>query len=89
MKNYCRKINYGISQMDIYEGDWRSKLHYNNYDVEPLSEIIYSENEQSYLELPIRKTEKNSVYILSRTASHIALLRTEKSRVLFRTLFED
>lgn len=63
-KELLSKINYGISQMDIYEGDWRSRLHHNNYDVEPLSEIIYSENEQSYLDAHQKNGEKLRVYFI-------------------------
>jgi len=58
------KINYGISQMDIYEGDWRNNLHYNNYSVQPLSEIIYSEKEKSFLEDYKKSEEKLQVYFI-------------------------
>ncbi len=58
------KINHGISQMDIYEGDWRNALHYSNYNVRPLSKVIYSENEQSFLENHQKSGEKLRVYFI-------------------------
>ncbi len=58
------EINHGISQMDIYEGDWRNSLHHSNYDVQPLSKIIYSENEQSFLEAHQKSGEKFQVYFI-------------------------
>ncbi len=63
-KELLSKINFGISQMDIYEGDWRNTLHHGNYDVQPLSKIIYSENEQSFLENHQKSGEKFKVYFI-------------------------
>lgn len=63
-KELLSKINYGISQMDIYEGDWRKMLHNANYDAQPLSEIIYSENEQSFLDANRKSGEKLHVYFI-------------------------
>ncbi len=58
------EINHGISQMDIYEGDWRTQLQHNNYGSQPLSEIIYSESEQSFLDVHRKSGEKLKVYFI-------------------------
>ena len=58
------EINHGISQMDIYEGDWRTRLYHNNYDAQPLSEIIYSESEQAFLDAHKNSGEKLKVYFI-------------------------
>ncbi len=63
-KNLLSKINYGISQMDLYEGDWRNKLHSDNYNVRPLSEIIYSEKEQTFLNDYKKSGKKLKVYFI-------------------------
>lgn len=58
------EINHGISQMDIHEGDWRTQLQHNNYGAQPLSEIIYSESEQSFLDAHKNSEEKLKVYFI-------------------------
>ncbi len=43
------EINYGISQMDIYEGNWRSALDNEYYGQKPMREIVYSDRERAVL----------------------------------------
>lgn len=58
------EINHGISQMDIHEGDWRTQLYHNNYDSQPLSEVLYSESEQAFLDAHKNSEEKLKVYFI-------------------------
>jgi signal transduction histidine kinase/CheY-like chemotaxis protein/ABC-type amino acid transport substrate-binding protein len=45
------EINQGITQMDLYEGDWRSNLNYQYYGYErnTAADVVYSEREQAFL----------------------------------------
>jgi signal transduction histidine kinase/ABC-type amino acid transport substrate-binding protein/BarA-like signal transduction histidine kinase len=45
------EINQGITQMDLYEGDWRSTLNYEYYGYEQNTavDVVYSEREQAFL----------------------------------------
>lgn len=67
------KINYGISQMDIYEGNWRNELYYNNYNVPSMSEIIYSDKEQTFLDDYQKSGQKLQVYFISNSQPYCFL----------------
>lgn len=48
-KHLLDEINYGIEQMDIYEGDWRNILFYKNY-LEPNNKTLtFSRRELEYI----------------------------------------
>ena len=48
------EINYGISQMDINEGNWRDNLYYNNYRMSAQSTLVFTAKEQEYINAVLR-----------------------------------
>ena len=44
------EINYGIEQMNLYEGDWSSRLYYKNYAQQANKELTFSQRELDYIE---------------------------------------
>ena len=44
------EINYGIEQMNLYEGDWSSRLYYKNYAQQVNKELTFSQRELDYIE---------------------------------------
>jgi signal transduction histidine kinase/ABC-type amino acid transport substrate-binding protein/BarA-like signal transduction histidine kinase len=44
------KINYAITQLNSSEGDWKNNLYYDNYTANNYAEILFTEEEQSFIE---------------------------------------
>lgn len=49
-KALLSEINYGIEQMNLYEGDWTGRLYYKNYAQQASKELIFSQRELEYIE---------------------------------------
>ncbi|MBO2517377.1 MAG: hypothetical protein CW338_08920, partial [Clostridiales bacterium] len=43
------EVNYGINQMDVCEGNWRSDLYYENYTAAGTPSLSFTRREQEYI----------------------------------------
>ncbi len=57
------ELNYGISQMNVYDPSWRTRLHSKYYSLTEASEVVLTADERKYMERLQKNNETIKVAI--------------------------